>query len=53
MGQASTVSKSCMERTSMEVNKCTSTMKSIGIGFFKCILKYVTHDKGSVYTLHI
>ena len=53
MGQASTVSKSCMERTSMEVNKCTSTMKSIGIGFIKCILKYVTHDKGSVYTLYI
>lgn len=53
MGQASTVSKTCIERASLKVNKCTSAVKSMGIGFLKCILKYATHDKGSVYTYPI
>lgn len=49
MGQASTVSKACIERASLKVNKCTSTVKSMGLGFIKCIWKYATHDKGLVF----
>ena len=30
----------------MEFKKCTSAVKSVGIGLINCLLKYMTHDKG-------